>query len=191
VSLFEKLLKTSKALSRLAIWGGGTCILLISLFICAEVLLRKFFSISSGGADEISGYALAISFSWALSLTVINRAHVRIDAIYTRMGTKTQAVLDCLSILALTIYGLVLAYYCTAILIETVALDAKANTTLGTPLWIPQSLWLIGIVLFALTCVLLTILSFLALFKGDTQRVKELVGGITTKEEAQAGVSHS
>ena len=184
---FEKLLKICEAVSRLAIWCGGACILFTSFFICVEVLLRKFFSISSGGADEISGYALAISFSWALSLTAINRAHVRIDAIYTRMRTGLKAILDCLSIFALTIYATILAYYCANLLVETNALDAKANTTLGTPLWIPQSLWLAGFILFALTCILLTILSFSALLRGDTQRVTKLVGGITIEEEIHAG----
>lgn len=189
MTLFDRLLKISEAASRLAIWLGGACLLLASLFICGEVLLRKIFNISSGGADEISGYALAISFSWALSLTVINRGHVRIDAIYTRMRTGVRAILDCLGILALTIYATILAYYCTNVLLETITLDAKATTTIGTPLWIPQSLWLVGFYLFALTCSLLTVLSFLALFRGDTQRVTKLVGGITTEEEIHAGVS--
>lgn len=184
-----KLLKICEAVSRLATWFGGACILFTSFFICVEVLLRKFFNISSGGADEISGYALAISFSWALSLTAINRAHIRIDAIYTRMRTGVRAMLDCLSIIAMTVYATILAYYCASLLIETIELDAKANTTLGTPLWIPQSLWLFGFILFALTCILLTILSFAALLRGDTQRVTNLVGGITTEEEIHAGVS--
>ena len=187
--LFEKLQKICEAVSRLALWFGGACILLTSVFICGEVLLRKFFNISSGGADEISGYALAISFSWALSWTVINRAHVRIDAIYTRLTVGYKAILDCLSILAMTIYSMVLTYYCSKLLSETLFLNAKSTTTLGTPLWIPQSLWLAGLFLFSITCILLTILSFSALLRGDTQRVTALVGGITTEEEISTSVS--
>ena len=189
MGFFEKLLKLCEACSRLAIWIGGACILFTAFFICVEVLLRKFFNISSGGADEISGYALAISFSWALSLTAIRRSHIRIDAVYNRLTTGLQAILDCVSILALTIYSVVLTYYCVGLLRETLILNAKANTTLGTPLWIPQSLWLAGFLLFSFTCMLLTILSFAALFRGDVKGVSDLVGGLTTDEEVNAGLT--
>ena len=42
------------------LWFGGTLILLSAILIGIDVVLRKFYNISIGGADEIAGYALAL-----------------------------------------------------------------------------------------------------------------------------------
>ena len=45
---------------------SGLGFLLISIFITVDILGRKFFSLSTAVADEISGYALAFGGMWAL-----------------------------------------------------------------------------------------------------------------------------
>ncbi|MCY4153614.1 MAG: TRAP transporter small permease [Aestuariivita sp.] len=183
MELLDKVHKLSEAVSRLAVWVGGISILAVTFLISAEVLLRKFFNISTGGADELSGYALAICFSWALSFTVLRRAHVRIDALYMRLPALTRPYVDCISIFSLTIFAIVLTYFCVQIVLDTIELGARSNTTLGTPLWIPQVLWLVGLLLFSCTCTLLSLLSISALIKGDKLRVHSLIGSRTTDEE--------
>ena len=183
MELLDKVHKLSEAVSRLAVWVGGISILAVTFLISAEVLLRKFFNISTGGADELSGYALAICFSWALSFTVLRRAHVRIDAHYMRLPALTRPYVDFISIFSLTIFAIVLTYFCVQIVLDTIELGARSNTTLGTPLWIPQVLWLVGLLLFSCTCTLLSLLSISALIKGDKLRVHSLIGSRTTDEE--------
>ncbi|MCY4290030.1 MAG: TRAP transporter small permease [Aestuariivita sp.] len=183
MELLDKVHKLSEAVSRLAVWVGGISILAVTFLISAEVLLRKFFNISTGGADELSGYALAICFSWALSFTVLRRAHVRIDALYMRLPALTRPYVDFISIFSLTIFAIVLTYFCVQIVLDTIELGARSNTTLGTPLWIPQVLWLVGLLLFSCTCTLLSLLSISALIKGDKLRVHSLIGSRTTDEE--------
>ena len=188
---FATALKLCEVLSRIAIWLGGTSVLAISILIGVEVLLRKFLNVSTGGADELSGYALAISSSWALGFTVIRRAHIRIDAIYTRMSSGFRACLDCLGIMCLTVFAFILTFYCCQLLLDTIDLGARSNTTLGTPLWIPQTLWISGLVLFCVTCALLSIISIHALVTGDQERVSLLVGSLTTEEEIQEDTGFS
>ena len=191
MEFLDKVLRLSEVVSRLAIWIGGISVLAVTFLISAEVLLRKFFNISTGGADELSGYALAICFSWALSFTVLRRAHVRIDALYTRLPIAIRPYLDCLSILSLTVFAVVLTYFCFQVVLDTIELGARSNTTLGTPLWIPQLLWLLGLTLFSFTCTLLSLLSISALLKGDGTKVQALVGSRTTDEELAAETSIS
>ena len=191
MGLLDKALGLSEVVSRLAICIGGISVLAVTFLITAEVLLRKFFSISTGGADELSGYALAICYSWALSFTVLRRAHIRIDALYTRFPAITRANLDCLSILGLTVFAVVLTYFCLQVVLDTIELGARSNTTLGTPLWIPQLLWLLGLLLFSSTCTLLSLLSISALIRGDRVKVHSLVGSRTTDEELAAETSIS
>lgn len=163
----------------------------MTFLISAEVLLRKFFSISTGGADELSGYALAICFSWALSYTTLRRAHVRIDAVYSRLPAPIRPYLDCLSMLSLTVFAFILTYFCLQVVLDTIELSARSNTTLGTPLWIPQLLWMFGLALFAFTCAVLSALSVFALIQGDKSKVHALVGSRTTDEELAAETSVS
>lgn len=182
----EKTLGVSEAVSRHAILVGGLGVLAVTFLIGAEVLMRKFFGISTGGVDELSGYALAISFSWALSFTVLKRAHVRIDALYTRLPAVVRPLLDCLGIFSLTAFALVLAYFCLQVVLDTIELEARSNTTLGTPLWIPQLMWLSGLVLFSATCMILTVLAFAAYLASDREKVRALVGSRSTDEELAA-----
>src|SRR3546814_1231192 len=70
------LLKLARRLSRFAMWVAGSLTLLSALYISVDVVTRKFFSFSLGGSDELSGYAFAISISWALSFaTLRSEAH--------------------------------------------------------------------------------------------------------------------
>jgi len=63
--------------------------------------------------------------------------------------------------------------------------DAAANTTLGTPLWIPQSLWALGLVWMSVVLVLMLIRASAALVTGDIPLVKALCGQRSTEEEAK------
>ena len=178
-----RLLAVSRTLVHIAVWAGGFMIVAVALLIGAEVLLRKFAGISTGGADELSGYALAISSSWALGFALLRRVHVRVDALHARLGTRVRAYLDCLSVLCLAVYGTVLAYFCARVLLDTIELGATSNTTLGVPLWIPQTLWLVGLILFAAVGALLFALSLTALAQREYDTVQRLVGSRTVSDE--------
>ena len=78
----ERLLCRANTLSLGAAWFGGAITLASVLLICFDVLVRKFFGFTTGGADELSGYAFAISTSWSLAFVVLHRGNVRVDALY-------------------------------------------------------------------------------------------------------------
>ncbi|MCY3995687.1 MAG: TRAP transporter small permease [Rhodobacter sp.] len=178
-----RLLAVSRTLVRIAVWASGLMMFAVAMLIGAEVLLRKFAGISTGGADELSGYALAISSSWAFGFALLQRAHVRVEAFHTWLGTRTRAYLNCLSVLCLATYGTALAYFCANVLIDTIELRATSNTTLGVPLWIPQTLWLAGLVLFAAVGTLLFVLSLAMLVRREFETVQILVGSRTVSDE--------
>ena len=178
-----RILAVSRALVHVAVWASGLMIVAVALLIGAEVFLRKFADISTGGTDELSGYALAISSSWAMGFALLRRAHVRVDALHTRLGTRTRAFLDFLGVLCLTTYGVVLTYYCARVLLDTIELRATSNTTLGIPLWIPQTMWLAGLVLFATVGTLLFLLIFVLLVHRNFDTVQRLVGSRTISDE--------
>lgn len=152
-----------------------------------EVLARKLANVSTGGADELSGYALAISSSWAMAFTLLRRAHVRVDALYARLPQGMRGWLDALGILSMTAFAATLTFYCAAVLRDTLALDAHANTTLGTPLWIPQGLWLAGLVLFTAISAMLSVLTLGALMTGNHDLIRRVAASRTTDEDIGDG----
>ncbi len=180
----DALLRGADRLSHWAVWGGGILMLLAAFLVSAEVLLRKFLLITIGGADELSGYAFAIGTAWALSFTLLRRAHVRVDALYGLLPQRLRAVLDIAALVSLAVFASLLAWHAAAMWETSWAFGARATTPLQTPLWIPQGLWVLGLALFVLVILALLLRTAIALLGGDLACVQALAGARTVKEDA-------
>lgn len=182
--LLNTLLRGATSLSRGAIWVAGGLTLISALYITVDVTLRKISSFSLGGSDELSGYAFAISISWALSFATLQRANIRIDALYQHLPTRVCALLDWLALVTLAVFIVFLTKYAGDVALTSWTRNSTANTTLGTPLWIPQLLWVIGLGWFCIVLALMLLRASLALITGDLATVTEIAGIRTTQEEA-------
>ena len=181
----ERLLRRANALSLGAAWFGGAITLASVLLICFDVLVRKFFGFTTGGADELSGYAFAISTSWSLAFVVLHRGNVRVDALYQRLPVRVSAVLDWLSLVALGVFMVFLTYYASFVVDTSWTQSSAANTPLATPLWIPQGLWFLGLVWMCLVLALMLVRASVALVTGDIPTIKGLCGVRSAEEEAE------
>ncbi len=190
-SFLDTWLALAERLSRIAVRVAGAVMLLAAALVGFDVLVRKLFSITLGGADELTGYAFAVGTAWALSFTLLQRGHVRVDALYSRLPLRVAAVLDLLSLLSLTVFVGYLTVRAHAVLGDTLLFATRATTPLATPLWIPQSLWLAGLALFIFTVVPLTLRVAIALAAGDLARVRALAGARSLEEEAASESSHT
>ena len=122
----------------------GLVLLVAMGLILTEIMMRQVAGRGLGGADEISGYVMAGIAAWGFSYALVERAHVRIDVVTGRLSLPGRSVFDLVALLGLVaVAGLVTAYG-WRVLETTIARDARANTPLETPLWIPQSIWLSG-----------------------------------------------
>lgn len=181
----ERLLRRANALSLGAAWFGGAITLASVLLICFDVLVRKFFGFTTGGADELSGYAFAISTSWSLAFVVLHRGNVRVDALYQLLPVRVSAVLDWLSLVALGVFMVFLTYYASFVVDTSWTQSSAANTPLATPLWIPQGLWFLGLVWMCLVLALMLVRASVALVTGDIPTIKDLCGVRSAEEEAE------
>ena len=187
----DRWLALANWLARRAIWFAGTLMLAAALLVSVDVLLRKFLLLSVGGADELSGYAFAIGTAWALAFTLLQRANVRVDALYIHLPQAACAVLDLAAMLSLGVFVGLLTWQAWVVLDTSLAFDAHATTPLQTPLWIPQLLWLAGLALFAFTWTPLFLRSLGALIRGDLADVRRLVGARSIEEDAAAEIAHT
>lgn len=184
-ALLNTLLHKANTLSRIAIWIAGSLTLISALYITADVLVRRFTDFSLGSSDELSAYAFAISISWALSFATLQRANIRIDALYQLLPTRVSALLDWIALVALGLFIVVMTYYAGEVAMTSWTRNSTANTILGTPLWIPQLIWLIGLLWFCLVLALMLLRASLALVTGDLATLRDVAGMRSSQEEAQ------
>jgi TRAP-type mannitol/chloroaromatic compound transport system permease small subunit len=182
----DPLLRLARLIARAGVWFGGILLIAAALLVGVEVVIRKAFSLSIGGADELSGYALAISTSWALAFALLERAHIRIDSIYVYLPVRLRALLDILGLALLAgFFGLV-TWYGFGVFQTSYRIDAHSLSPLGTPLMVPQLIWVLGLVMFLAIAVLLLIRAVSALITGDLATVRRLAGSRTLREEVAA-----
>ncbi len=188
-ALLDRLIALLSALSRAGAWFGGLLLFAASFMIGAEVLLRKFAGISIGGADELSGYVLAISSAWAFGFSLLARAHIRIDTLYALLPQRFQALLDIVALGATTFFFGFTAWFAWAHLMRTVSLNARSMTPMQTPLVYPQSLWVAGLLAFVLLAALLWLRSLLAVLTGDLATSARLIGSRTARQEVEEEIA--
>ena len=172
----------TEKISSICVLFSGILLLLAVGLIGVEVVLRKVFTVSIGGADELSSYALAICISWSLGYALLHKAHIRIDVLYCKLSDKLKAGLDVLSLLSLIAFMAPLTFFAFSLLSVSIARNSTANTPLQTPMWIPQGLWFLGLLAFLVTIAIVLCSTVYYLLKKDYVRAQH-ISGVTTIEE--------
>lgn len=170
-------------IARTAVWIGGAGIIFSAFLVTVEVIVRKFFQMSLGGADEVSGYTFAVSTMWALPFALLNRANVRIDVVYMRLPAWLRSFLDLFSLVLLLGFIAVVAYHSVNMVMENFANDTRSITPLRAPVWLPQGLWILGMLLCLLVGAILLLLSLVALSRRRHDRIARLIGSRSSEEE--------
>jgi TRAP-type C4-dicarboxylate transport system permease small subunit len=181
----QRALEAADWLSLRAVWAGGVLLFAAAFTVSVDVIARKLFTVSLGGSDELSGYAFAIGTSWAFAFALLRRVNVRVDALYQLLPGKLCALLDILAVVSIGVFVAYLSRWSWEVLATSWTLSAQSNSALKVPLWIPQSLWFAGLVLFIVTLLLLLARSLGLLFTGQWQAVRELLGARSVLEEAE------
>lgn len=151
----ERVVGRARQLSRYAAWASGYAVLACAALIGIEIVLRKLFSVSLQGTDEISGYVLVVTFAWTASWALFRDAHIRIDLVSSRLPPGPRRAFDLLALASLVGVAVLLAWQASTVLGESLRLGSVSNTPLRVPLWLPQGMWLIGLVGFALAAAIL------------------------------------
>lgn len=185
IGILDRLIEATRRISRIAVWMAGTILLASVALIATEVVLRRIGGLPLIGASEISGYMLAISSAWAFSHTLLSRSNIRFDSLYGRTPPRVRSLLDLIALVALAGFMLAVTRYCVTVFLTSLRLGAVSNSALSMPLWLPQGLWVAGLLFLCWTLVLLTLRSALALAAGDDAAVSALAGIEMPSEEIE------
>jgi TRAP-type C4-dicarboxylate transport system permease small subunit len=160
-------------------WGFILC----SVFITFDVLARRFAGFSSQATTELTGYTLAFGISWGLAHALTMRAHIRIDVLINYLPDRLRYLMHLLSLVALAAFMGFIAKGAWDLVDESILFGATDISVLQTPLWIPQGLWALGIVVFLALILLIILENVLLVLSGRGREAEALVHMRTYQEE--------
>jgi TRAP-type C4-dicarboxylate transport system permease small subunit len=131
-------------IERLSLWTSAVCMIGMVLLILAEILLRGVFNSTTEHSDELVGYFLVGLSFMSLALCQSRGAFHRVEMVQMRLGPHGQAVsaliFDSLSFAYIALTG----WYFLQFVMSSYRREAMASTVLGTPLWIPETVMVVG-----------------------------------------------
>jgi TRAP-type C4-dicarboxylate transport system permease small subunit len=142
---------------RFEVWAGaafGVAFCLLSALVFLETILRKFFSVSLQGIDELGGYVLAVTAALSFSLALCDRAHMRIDIFYRMFPLVVRRLLDGLAMFMTALVAFIVVWMGWITLKESILFKSVSQTPWATPMVIPQSIWLATLLPFLLLSLL-------------------------------------
>jgi len=134
---------------------GGLCLLMIAILIMAEVFSRSLLNHSISITWEIGSYLLAASWFLAMGYTLRTDGHIRISLFNQILGEKGSWILDIIA----TFFGIVITFLIFYALFNYLSVDSfirgkTSYTPMQTPLYIPQTVMAIGMLVFFLQMVM-------------------------------------
>src|SRR5918992_738028 len=129
----NSLMNSLHRLAQAGLWSGGALVLLASVLIAVDVVLRKVFNASIGGADELAGYALAIGTAWGLGAALLDRAHIRIDSLYVLFPRGLRHLIDALGVVLLVGFFSMIAWHGAGVVAQSWISGSRSQSALQTP----------------------------------------------------------
>ncbi|GAA5235544.1 TRAP transporter small permease subunit [Verticiella sediminum] len=166
--------------------AAGWWLLMYATVVCIEIVARKFLQTSIQGIDEVGGYTLAVVAAVGYSGALLSRSHTRVDFVLNRLPVRMRCVLNVTAMVLLAILAGLLAEGGWRVLEESLEFQSRSTSPLQAPLYVPQAVWLAGLVLFFLTALVLCVESIvLAVSKGPAA-VNQRFGPPSLEEEIRA-----
>ena len=178
-------MRGARRLARWGLWFGGALVLLAALVIGADVVLRKFFNTSIGGADELAGYALAIGTAWSLAAALLDRAHIRIDSLYVRLPSRLRLALDFAGLALLIAFFGLIAWHGSSMVMQSWTSGSRSQSALQTPTVIPQAVWILGLGVFVVIGALLFAQALIHAARGRVGDLAKAIGTRSAEEEVE------
>lgn len=139
-------------LTRLCRWAaliGGAAVVVITVLVSFDVLMRYFLNEPQLFVDELAGFLQVAIIFLGLGYTFLSGGHVRVDLLTAHMRPARRARLRVVTLLLGA--GLVLVVAWIAAEAVLTALDfGRVSAVMLYPLWLPMALIPLGLLLLGL-----------------------------------------
>ena len=136
---------------------------LMTLLILTEILLWNALSKTTLIADEYSAYGLAAIIFMGAGYCLKEKGHIRITLVLSFLPKRTAAVITFAATAVTTVFMGYLWWYLFQMVQATIRYNSTSGTLTQTPLWIPQTLMLIGAACFLIQLAGTTLKTYLAI----------------------------
>jgi TRAP-type C4-dicarboxylate transport system permease small subunit len=179
----EAVMNGARHVARWGLWFGGALMLLAAILIGIDVVMRKFFHASIGGADELAGYALALGTAWALAAALLDRAHIRIDSLYVLFPRRLRFLLDVAGLVLFVAFFALIAWHGWIVVAQSWSAGSRSQSALQTPTVIPQFVWFAGLVGFVAIGIVLLVHAVVLATRRDHATVAKVISTRSAEEE--------
>ena len=131
-------------IERLSLWLSAFCMIGMIVLILAEVVLRGAFNSTTEHSDELVGYLLVGVSFFSLALCQGTNAFHRVEMVQMRLGPRGRALSSLIFDLLSFAYIALTNWYFIQFVMSSYRREAQASTMLATPLWIPETVMVIG-----------------------------------------------
>lgn len=131
----------------LGVVSGAVLIAALVVLVASEVIARGLFNVSLMLADEYSGYIVVALVFLGIPYALFHDALLRVDFLFERLRGRKREVLALIFDIVSLAVTLVLGFYLTRMVITTFERGTFSSTPAMTPLWIPQAVMPLGILL--------------------------------------------
>jgi TRAP-type mannitol/chloroaromatic compound transport system permease small subunit len=87
----------------------------------------------------------------------LTKCHIRIDVFYQKFPIRLRTALDVIAVAVLAVVVIGLTYLGIEVAVRSFNLGSHSQSTLGTPLFIPQGIWSLGLTWFSFICIYLLV----------------------------------
>ena len=164
-----------RLVDRLSILAGWTLIV-YCFAVGVEIVGRRFLGFSLQGVDEIGGYLMAVLVAVGFSCALYSQAHIRIDLLLSYLPRALTMWLNVAALAVLVVFAVFLVWRAWIVLEQTYSMQAVSSTPLLTPLVVPQSLWVGGLMLFVIATLAHFVRALRHGLRGEAAEVAKLVG---------------
>jgi TRAP-type C4-dicarboxylate transport system permease small subunit len=140
---------------------------LMTLLILVEIVLWNTLEKTTLIADEYSAYGLATIIFLGAGYTLKERGHIRITLVLGFLPPLAARIITCLASAVTTMFMGYLWWYLLEMVRATVRYHSTSGTLTNTPLWIPQTMMLIGAGGFLLQLFGTTVRTYQAIGTGE------------------------
>jgi len=140
----------------MAIVAGGL-VVIIAVMISVDVIARAVFGTVALHSYEYGSYLFAISLAFGLSYVGLSGAHIRLDVVYAWLPLKMRRICDIASLASLSFLSCFMFYLAFELMLKNSAKGVVSTSYLAIPLKFPQAVWVVGLFVFALTSLLLSV----------------------------------
>lgn len=164
---------------------AGYALLGLALLMTVEIIGRKLFNWSLQGVDELGGYALALAAGLGFAPAALARSHTRVDLLLKYLRPALRGLAHVLAYVLLAGVAVFLAWYGWRSLQDTLLFGSVANSPLQTPLWIPQSLFLLGLLTFVAITAIMAVRIVRLWLAGRYEVIDREFGSLSVAEEIE------